>query len=74
MTYTDVPSEQVMEKASNLRAIFEILAYLHVDARKDGYGELADRLEFAMSHAEQQLGHLKKSQMNIPASSPTIPA
>ena len=59
MNYTAGASGQSDEKAHNLRAIFEILAYLQVDAKRDGFGELADRLEFAMNHAEQQLGHLK---------------
>jgi hypothetical protein len=41
------------EKASNLRAIFEILSYIHVDAAKDDFKELADRIEFALNLAEK---------------------
>lgn len=41
------------EKASNLRAIFEILSYIHVDAAKDDFKELADRIEFALDLAER---------------------
>lgn len=40
------------EKASNLRAIFEILSYIHADAVKDDFKELADRIEFALNLAE----------------------
>lgn len=47
------------DRVNNLRATFEILAYLQVDARKDGHPELADRLEFAMTYAEQKLKQLK---------------
>ncbi|MEH6495300.1 MAG: hypothetical protein V7740_06105 [Pseudomonas marincola] len=59
MNYSAGAPVQTEEKTHNLRAIFEILAYLQVDAKRDGFGELADRLEFAMNHAEQQLSHLK---------------
>ncbi|OUR76209.1 hypothetical protein A9Q83_15505 [Alphaproteobacteria bacterium 46_93_T64] len=68
MNYSNNPSGNTDEKASNLRAIFEILAYLQVDAKRDGYGELADRLEFAMNHAERQLSHLKNPQTVAPMS------
>ena len=37
------------EKASNLRAIFEILSYIHVDAQRDNYTELAERIDFALN-------------------------
>ena len=47
------------EKINNLKAIFDILAYLQVDAKQDGLAELSDRLEFAMNCAEQQLSFLK---------------
>lgn len=50
------------EKINNLKAIFDILAYLQVDAKADGLGELSDRLEFAMNYAEQQLGFLNKER------------
>ncbi|MAL79350.1 MAG: hypothetical protein CMN55_09595 [Sneathiella sp.] len=40
------------EKASNLRAIFKILSYIHADAVKDDFKELADRIEFALNLAE----------------------
>lgn len=40
------------EKASNLRAIFEILSYIHADAVKDDFKELAERIEFALNLAE----------------------
>jgi len=49
------------DRLNNMRATFEILAYLQVDARKDGHPELADRLEFAMIYAEQKLKELKIS-------------
>ena len=68
MNYTAGASGQNEEKAHNLRAIFEILAYLQVDAKRDGFGELADRLGFAMNHAEQQLGHLKNPAIVPPVS------
>ncbi|MZR29893.1 hypothetical protein [Sneathiella litorea] len=41
------------DKASNLRAIFEILSYIHADALKDNYKELGDRIEFALNLAEE---------------------
>ncbi|TNE39927.1 MAG: hypothetical protein EP348_02890 [Alphaproteobacteria bacterium] len=41
------------DTASNLRAIFEILSYIHVDAQRDNYAELADRIEFALNLAEK---------------------
>ena len=43
------------EKASNLRAIFEILSYIHVDAQRDDYTELADRIDFALNLAERMI-------------------
>ena len=45
--------DETAEKASNLRAIFEILSYIHVDAARDNYKELAQRIEFALNHAEE---------------------
>lgn len=41
------------EGASNLRAIFEILSYILVDAQQDNQSELADRIEFALNLAEK---------------------
>lgn len=38
--------------ASNLRAIFEILSYILVDAQDDCHTELAERIEFALNLAE----------------------
>lgn len=49
---TPVPRD---ESLKNLRAIFEILSYLHEDARRDGFTELSARLEFAMNNAEENL-------------------
>jgi hypothetical protein len=40
---------------SSLRAIFEILSYVHADARDEGFLELADRIEFALNAAENAL-------------------
>ncbi len=54
---------------SNLRAIFEILSYLHLDAERDGHPELAERLEFAMNHAESKLATLKTAKTVPPVSS-----
>ena len=50
---TAVEADADAEKASNLRAIFEILSYIHADALKDNYKELADRIEFALNCAEE---------------------
>lgn len=63
----DVIDTQVLEidKANNLKAIFEILAYLQVDAKKDGMIELSDRLEFAMNLAEQKLTELKAQNSEL---------
>ena len=66
MNYSAGAPMQTEEKTHNLRAIFEILAYLQVDANRDGFGELADRLGFAMNHAEQQLNHLKNPSTVAP--------
>lgn len=66
-TITD-PNAQQSENTNNLRAIFEILAYLHVDAEKDGHTDLADRLEFAMNYAEKKLTSLKTAQVVPPVS------
>ncbi|MEH6402339.1 MAG: hypothetical protein V7750_03125 [Sneathiella sp.] len=55
MNYPDGTSAPQNESHKNLRAIFEILSYLHEDARRDGYTELSDRLEFAMNSAEENL-------------------
>ncbi|USG61164.1 hypothetical protein NBZ79_18570 [Sneathiella marina] len=44
------------DSASNLRAIFEILSYILVDAQNDRYKELeelAERIEFALNLAEK---------------------
>ncbi len=46
-------TDDAAERASNLRAIFEILSYIHADALKDNYKELADRIEFALNLAEE---------------------
>lgn len=53
------PAAEVTDRVTNLQAIFDILAYLHVDARRDGHPELADRLDFAMNYAEGKLKELK---------------
>ena len=45
--------DDAAERASNFRAIFEILSYIHADALKDNYRELADRIEFALNLAEE---------------------
>ncbi|MDF2367706.1 hypothetical protein [Sneathiella sp.] len=47
--------DDAAERASNLRAIFEILSYIHADALKDNYRELADRIEFALNLAEETI-------------------
>ena len=47
--------------ASNLRAIFEILSYIHVDAQRDNYTELADRIDFALNLAEKMIKDGKAS-------------
>ncbi len=49
------------EKANNLKATFDILAYLQVDAKQDQNWELSERLEFAMNCAERQLSAVKNS-------------
>lgn len=41
------------DSASNLRAIFEILSYILVDAQHDNHKELAERIEFALNYAEK---------------------
>lgn len=48
-------NDDAAERASNLRAIFEILSYIHADALKDNYKELADRIEFALNLAEETI-------------------
>lgn len=53
---------QSNESASNLRATFEILAYILVDAKNDGHLELAERLEFAMNWAESKISERKSAQ------------
>lgn len=55
--------DDAAERASNLRAIFEILSYIHADALKDNYRELADRIEFALNLAEEVI----KNGGNAPA-------
>jgi len=60
MNEMDTKSQPTGERMNNLRATFEILAYLQVDARRDGHQELVDRLEFAMNCAERKLTELKK--------------
>ena len=52
--------------ASNLRAIFEILSYIHVDAQRDNYTELADRIEFSLNLAEKMI----RSAKPAPAAGP----
>ncbi|MFT6559042.1 hypothetical protein [Sneathiella sp.] len=61
------------EKQANLKAIFEILAYLKVDAIRDGEKELAARLDFAMNCAEEQLATVSRAQ-TIPPVNTGIPA
>ncbi|MEP5699572.1 MAG: hypothetical protein ABJN43_13180 [Sneathiella sp.] len=56
------------EKTNNLRAIFEILSYLLVDARQDGHIELADRLEFTMNFVENKLAETTQAQTVPPVS------
>jgi hypothetical protein len=41
------------ESASNLRAIFEILSYIHLDAQEGSFHELSDRIGFALDCAEK---------------------
>ncbi|MFB9353633.1 hypothetical protein [Sneathiella chinensis] len=55
-----------MNTEKNLRAIFEILSYLHVDAVQDGYPDLAERLEFTMNCAERHLKELKQAEAAVP--------
>ena len=50
---------EIKDRVTNLQAIFDILAYLHVDARRDGHPELADRLDFAMNYVEGKLKEVK---------------
>ncbi|MEH6525746.1 MAG: hypothetical protein V7723_06705 [Sneathiella sp.] len=50
------------DSASNLRAIFEILSYILVDAQHDNYKELAERIEFALNCAEKQI---KQESQNL---------
>ncbi|WP_169566933.1 hypothetical protein [Sneathiella limimaris] len=54
------PTPTTDEKVNNLKAIFDILAYLQVDAKQDGFPELSERLAFAMDFAEKQLVALKE--------------
>jgi len=61
------------EKSNNLRAIFEILSYLHEDAKLDGHDELAERLEFTMNYAERQLLMVKSPQTVPPVSTNMSP-
>ena len=56
------------EQVNNLRAIFEILSYLLVDARQDGHKELAERLEFTMNYAEQKLAEASQARTVPPVS------
>ncbi|GEM_PF-6298811 len=56
------------EQVNNLRAIFEILSYLLVDARQDGHKELADRLEFTMNYVEQKLSEVNRARTVPPVS------
>jgi len=58
-------NDDAAERASNLRAIFEILSYIHTDALKDNYKELADRIEFALNLAEEVIKSGGKS-VSIP--------
>ena len=60
-------ADDAAERVSNLRAIFEILSYIHADALKDNYRELADRIEFALNLAERII----KSGENASATPPT---
>ena len=69
-TGTTEVTDDAADRASNLRAIFEILSYIHADALKDNYKELADRIEFALNLAEQTI----KSGANAPASPTPQPA
>jgi hypothetical protein len=56
------------EKANNLKATFDILAYLQVDAKQDQNWELSERLEFAMNCAERQLSSIKNNPAVMTAS------
>ena len=67
MLGTEVSPNSNDEKANNLKATFDILAYLQVDAKQDQNWELSERLEFAMNCAERQLSVVKKSSNPIPA-------
>ena len=51
------------EKANNLKATFDILAYL-----QDQNWELSERLEFAMNCAERQLSSIKNNPAVMTAS------
>jgi hypothetical protein len=53
MTETEKPITTGEDGASNLRAIFEILSYILVDAQDDRHTELAERIEFALNLAEK---------------------
>lgn len=53
MSDVNIPTAPADDGASNLRAIFEILSYIHVDAQRDNYSELADRIEFSLNLAEK---------------------
>jgi transcription termination factor NusB len=62
------------EGASNLRAIFEILSYILVDAQRDNQDELADRIEFALNFAEKLVKETQdKNESLDPAISPQAP-
>ncbi|WP_025897570.1 hypothetical protein [Sneathiella glossodoripedis] len=71
MQQTHDQNTRKVEKVNNLKAIFDILAYLQVDACEDGHVELSDRLGFAMNCAEQELKQLQKE--NEKASEPSTP-
>jgi hypothetical protein len=70
-------ADDAAERASNLRAIFEILSYIHADAVKDNYSELADRIEFALNLAERTIKNSASAPASPtppPAGQPTAPA
>ncbi len=66
MNYPDSSVTQQDESNNNLRAIFEILSYLQLDAKRGGHDELAERLGFAMTHAENKLADAKSAQTVAP--------
>lgn len=68
MLTTEVAPNPHDEKANNLKATFDILAYLQVDAKQDQNWELSERLEFAMNCAERQLSAVKNNSAVITAS------